>query len=404
MTKMYLRQIIVLGVIVLITAGSVMAAPLKVYILAGQSNMEGHAHVDTIPEIGKDPEARPLLDMMLESGGKHRVCERVWISYLTAKKGERVLKEGKLTTGYGSLTKGPKIGPEFTFGLTLEERMSSPVLLIKTAWGGTSLFKDWRPPSAGPIELSDQQVEAGKEKGADLDQMRAKARDGSGALYEAMIEHVRDVLSNIKRICPEYDPEQGYEIAGFVWFQGWNDKVNSGAYPNRDNPGGYDLYTELLAHFVRDIRKDLGVSGMPFVIGVMGQNGPIDINNPRDKNEHKNYYFRKAQAATADLPEFKGNVKVVLTEKYWDSKLGDIGLKLAEVKEHKRVLSRDKSLSKEAVDAAAEEYRKKLISDEEMEIYEKGASNAAFHYYGSAKMFAQFGAAFAEALLDGGSK
>jgi alpha-galactosidase len=399
-----LRQVVGIGVIALITVGTAMARPLKIYILAGQSNMEGHAHVDTIPEIGKESATRPLLDMMLDSEGQHRVCERVWISYLTAKKGERVLKEGKLTTGYGSFTKGPKIGPEFTFGLTLEERMSNPVLLIKTAWGGTSLYKNWRPPRAGPIELTVQQVEAGKEKGADLDQMLAKARDGSGALYQAMIEHVQDVLANIKRIYPEYDDEQGYEIAGFVWFQGWNDKVNSGAYPNRDNPGGYDLYTELLAHFIRDIRKDLGVSSMPFVIGVMGQNGPIDINHPRDKNEHKNYYFRKAQAATAELPEFKGGVKVVLTEKYWDSKLGDVGLKLAKVKDHKRVLSRDKSLSKEAVKVATEEYRKKLISDEEMEMYEKGASNAGFHYYGSAKIFAQFGVAFAEALLDGGSK
>ncbi len=46
-----------------------------------------------------------------------------------------------------------------------------------------------------------------------------------------MIDHVKHVLADPKRVCPQYDPSQGYELAGFVWFQGWNDMVNSGVYP-----------------------------------------------------------------------------------------------------------------------------------------------------------------------------
>lgn len=389
-------QIVLLGVLVTVVAE---AKPLKVYILAGQSNMEGHAHVDTIPAIGDDPETAPLLDLIRDKDGKDRVADHVWISYLTAKKGERVVEEGKLTTGFGAVMKGPKIGPELTFGLTLEQHIDNPILLIKTAWGGTSLFKEWRSPSAGPIELTEQQVEAGKAKGADLDEMLAKARNGTGALYQFMIVHVKDVLANIKRIYPEYDPDEGYEIAGFVWFQGWNDKVNSGAYPNRDTPGGYDLYSELLADFIRDVRKDLNTPYMPFVIGVLGQGGPIDIDNPKDKNEPKNYYFRLAQAAPAEMPEFKGNVKAVLTEQYWDKELGDVGDRLEKVKAYKKTLSRD-NLSSDQIRAKEDEYRKTLVSDEELEKFNRGASNFAFHYYGSAKMITQFGKAFAEALLD----
>ena len=45
-----------------------------------------------------------------------------------------------------------------------------------------------------------------------------------------MIEHVRKVLADIKRVVPEYDPKQGYELAGFVWFQGFNDLVDDWTY------------------------------------------------------------------------------------------------------------------------------------------------------------------------------
>ena len=52
-------------------------------------------------------------------------------------------------------------------------------------------------------------------------------------------------------------PDAGYELAGFVWFQGWNDMVGRDVYPNRDKPGGYDLYSRLMAQLIRDVRKDL---------------------------------------------------------------------------------------------------------------------------------------------------
>ena len=59
------------------------AEPLKVYILAGQSNMEGHARVETFDYIGDDPKTVPMLKEMRGPDGKLRIAERVWISYLT---------------------------------------------------------------------------------------------------------------------------------------------------------------------------------------------------------------------------------------------------------------------------------------------------------------------------------
>ena len=67
----------------LFAAASAEAKPLKVFILAGQSNMEGHAKVETFDYIGDDPATAPLLKMMRDADGKPTVCEGAWISYFT---------------------------------------------------------------------------------------------------------------------------------------------------------------------------------------------------------------------------------------------------------------------------------------------------------------------------------
>ena len=86
---------------------------------------------------------------------------------------------------------------------------------------------------------------------------------------------------------------------------------------NRDKPGGYDAYSETLAHFIRDVRKNLNAPKLPFVIGVLGVGRPVEeyvTDQQRYKSTHQN--IRAAMAAPAQLPEFKGNVTAVLTEKY----------------------------------------------------------------------------------------
>ena len=101
-----------------------------------------------------------------------------------------------------------------------------------------------------------------------------------------MVEHVKKVLGDIKRVVPDYDAAQGYELAGFAWFQGWNDMVDGGTYPNRDKPGGYDAYSTAMAHFIRDVRKDLNAPKLPFVIGVLGVGGPTAEYGP-DQQRYK---------------------------------------------------------------------------------------------------------------------
>jgi hypothetical protein len=51
-----------------------------------------------------------------------------------------------------------------------------------------------------------------------------------------MIDHVKKVLADPKRVCPAYDEKAGYELAGFVWLQGFNDLVDGRLIPDLTNP------------------------------------------------------------------------------------------------------------------------------------------------------------------------
>lgn len=373
--------------------------PLKVFILVGQSNMQGHAHVSTFDHVGMDPLTAPILNEMRNADGTPRVCDNVWISSI-GNDGTEKEYHGQLTAGFGAGGDGTKIGPEFTFGISMQKTSGEPILIIKTAWGGKSLHTDFRSPGSGPYEFNDSQLESFRKQGKDIDQIKAERSEASGRYYRLMLEHVNNVLMDIKRIYPAYNAEAGYELAGFVWFQGWNDMVDGGVYPNRDQPGGYDLYSRLLAQFIRDVRKDLSAPQMPFVIGVMGVGGPVDKYRPEERR-YKSIHdgFRKAMAAPAALSEFKGNVTAVLTENYWDPELDELKARGGQLKVKTQELNKDENLTREQRETALAKFRAELYSPRELEVL-KGSSNAAFHYNGSAKIMAQIGQGFAEALTN----
>ena len=366
--------------------------PLKVYILAGQSNMQGHAHVDTMEVIGLDPKTAPMLGDMRNADGTHKVLDDVWISSIGSSEEE---KAGKLSVGYGADNKGVRIGPEFTFGIYMQKHVKEPILIIKTAWGGKSLSKNFRPPSAGALPFHELQAEALKKKGEDVEAARAKHAEDTGHYYRLMTEHVHRVLGDIKRVYPDYDPKQGYELAGFVWFQGWNDLVDSRNYPNSSQPGGFDAYSEVLAHFIRDVRKEFSAPNLPFVIGVLGVNGPVSTYQGK-RYIARDTQFRNAMAAPASMPEFKGNVVAVRTEDYWDQKLGALLAKRYGI--YKEV---SRKVNGGEIEGNGKKERDLIIAEaftqEELDFMESGTSNAGYHYHGSAKILGQIGKAFADA-------
>ena len=400
---------LVASVILLLSLGaSAQSKKLKVFILAGQSNMEGHARIETFDYIGDDPATAPLLKQMRGPDGKPAVADHVWISYLTGHYEGNANGEGtgKLTSGFGARGSNPtqdggKIGPEFTFGLTMDAALKEPVLLIKTAWGGRSLNTEFRPPSAGPYEFSEAQIAQMQKQGKDVEAAKAAKAKETGRFYRFMIDHVKSVLADPKRVCPAYDPAAGYEIAGFVWFQGFNDLVDGGTYPN--GPDGktrdYSKYSKWMADFIRDTRKDLGTPKMPFVIGVLGVDGV--------KANEGTIAFREAMAAPALLPEFKGNVTAVATAPFWSDELAAIDQKRAKVKQMGHLLkvkakghpNADGSMDEAQQKEALKKFEAETITPAEATMWTRGASNAGYHYMGCAKTFALMGKAFAEANL-----
>ena len=384
------------------------AKPLKVYILAGQSNMEGHAKTSTIDYIDEDPKTKHLHDMMRDGEG-FATADNVYVSNYNGFYDNNGVVTGKLSVGFGARRNptelGDKIGPEYTFGLTMAKAYDGPILIIKTAWGGKSLHTDFRSPSAGPYTLNEWQRENyPKQQGhgipKDFEQWKVDKKKATGVYYRMMAEHVKKVLADPGKVVPEYNKDAGYEIAGFVWFQGWNDMVDSQTYQHSWGEKRFDLYSKLMATFIKDVRKEFDAPKMNFVIGVMGVGGPID---PDAKNK-SGLYFRNAMAAPAKA--MKG-VVAVQTAPYWDPKLGEIDSNRGKVRQMSHLLrsknknhaNADGSMSDAEQKAYVEKYRADLISKEDEATWARGASNAGYHYLGCGKTMAQIGEAFAKALI-----
>jgi alpha-galactosidase len=117
--------------------------------------------------------------------------------------------------------------------------------------------------------------------------------------------------------------------------------------------------------------------------------------------------FRKAMAAPAELPEFKGNVTAVETAPFWSDELDAIDKKNAKVKQmayllrmkDKNSANKDGTLDEAQQKEALKKFENELISPAEATMWKRGASNAGYHYMGCAKTFALMGKAFAEANL-----
>ena len=253
------------------------APTLRVFILAGQSNMQGHGMVPANPDrnggqgslehLVRDPASAERFAHLIDAEGAWVRRDDVWIDYFE--------RAGPLTPGYGA--RAEQIGPELGFGHVVGDALDEPVLLIKVAWGGKSLAVDFRPPSAG---------------------------GEVGPFYTQLLERVAEVLATLE------DPAKGplgemafngYELAGFGWHQGWNDRINQ---------GHNDAYEENMACFIRDVRKALDAPKLPFVIAETGMTGPEE-KHPRALS------LMAAQRAVAERREFRRTVSFVPTQSFW---------------------------------------------------------------------------------------
>jgi alpha-galactosidase len=255
---------------------------LKIFILAGQSNMVGFGTVlgdkpGTMQTVVKnDPEKFGRL----VKDGDPVVRNDVYVVNLSAPGKQK--EAGYLDVNFGAQPN--HIGPEYGFGWVVGDYYKDPVLIIKCSWGGRSLKHNFLPPS----------VE---------DYPEPKQDGDKGFQYAEIIRHVEEITGDLEKYVPGYKKNKGYEIVGFGWHQGWNDSIDQSAV---------DVYERNLVALIKDLRKDLGVVDMPFVSANTGMRGWELPERYRAKVE-KHVEAQLAVGNPAKYPEFAGNVAGVET-------------------------------------------------------------------------------------------
>lgn len=197
--------------------------PVKIYIFAGQSNMEARYPRTFLEE--KHPEL--LTD------------KKVW----------------SVQVGWPSqpIEKCPAFGVDRAMVYKIAEETGQEIIELRCAVGGTALHTQWRPPSA--VERAGGTV---------------------GPLYMKLVNRFHNLVAHLEEFYPAYRG-QGYEIAGFVWFQGESDSCGHSEVDG-EKVGNWNYYEENLKDLIHDVRRDFGVPEMPVLIPQINVSDPWEMN------------------------------------------------------------------------------------------------------------------------------
>jgi hypothetical protein len=223
------------------------------------------------------------------------LCE----SYLDANK----FKGGR-STPLSATANGKHIGPELGFGYVMGTFHDDPVLLIKSDIGNRSLAWDCLPPGSERYEV-DGMIYAGYKDSPDKWAKGTEPKPMgwyAGKQYDGYTQAIRGVLDNFDTLYPQFK-DQGYEVAGFVWWQGHKDQ----------NPVHASRYEENMANLIKAWRKEFKAPDAKWVISTIAFGG-WDLGEPGKT-------IAEAQLAVSGdsgkHPEFKGNVKTIEARGFW---------------------------------------------------------------------------------------
>jgi len=208
--------------------------------------------------------------------------------------------QGPLTAGI----QGNTIGPELQFGHIMGYYYDEPVLLIKASIGNRSLGWDYLPPGSERFTFEGRTYAGYKDTPASWVEGEPKQPVNwyAGKQYDDCVAAVHDVLDNFDELFPQYK-DQGYEVAGFVWWQGHKD--GNAAHASR--------YEQNLVRLIKCLRQEFNVPDAPFVLATIGFGG-WEMQGPH-------LTVANAQLAVSGekgkYPEFKGNVLTVETRGFW---------------------------------------------------------------------------------------
>ena len=199
---------------------------IKVFLLAGQSNMEGRAG------------GKKLTSQDRERLRKVRGRVQLAFNYEPIRALDVVKPSAEIAEIY---ERDLIFGPELFFGVALSEAWPEErILLIKLTAGATSLHGSWNPDWR-------------EDKAATM------GEEGEPKLYSALTAYVNQVLSGYG--------DNEYEICAMLWVQGETDAGNEIAAA---------AYGETLRNLVECIRRDMGRETLPFLLFQVGHGKVVE--------------------------------------------------------------------------------------------------------------------------------
>ena len=228
----------------------------KVFLLAGQSNMDGRAKASGLSKIDRQRLKKSQKNVTLYYNfGEGKPLDTTRVANHTAKKfGAEYL-----------------FGPELFFGIKMSEKYPNhKIVLIKRARGGMSLYGAWNPDWT-------------------LEKATLIKEDKQPKLYSEFVEYSKNVLSKLTN----------YEILGMLWVQGESDSGKKGGTKPRES------YEYNLKNLIQNVRKDFNKPELPFlmfqvgtgkVVKAMKKTAKEDKNVvliPQENNKNSKYYFER---------------------------------------------------------------------------------------------------------------
>lgn len=279
---------------------------VKVFVLLGQSNMLGFARVgpkETKGSLEYLMSEKKMYPFLKDESGAWAVRKDVRNVHVMDQRGvdfKDMEKFGDQKNDW--LTVKGNFGPELGFGHVMGNAFDEPVLVLKACIGNRSLGWDLLPPGSARYEFEGKTYAGYK----DTSPSWAKGEEPksvpwyAGRQYDADTAHAKAVLKNLKKYFPDYK-DQGYEVAGFVYWQGHKDQ----------NAAHASKYEENLVRLIKALRKDFDSPHAKFVLAT-------GCGNPGTEGFGKK--IAEAQLAVNDTkkyPEFKGNVRGIDTRDLW---------------------------------------------------------------------------------------
>ncbi len=244
-----------------------MSKPVQVFLIMGQSNTLEMGKVT--PELGK------TYSFLADDAG----------AWTTRKDVRNVSVMGGRTGIYRNdwLTiSGNKIGIEIGIGQHLGNAIDAPVMILKSSIGNRSLGWDLLPPGTARYTHDGKEVagyreytDGGKilpyEEGVSKvisKKGRSKGKEVSpwyaGKQYDDDVANAKMVLADLDK---HYPGAKGYEVAGFLWWQGDKDMRNAAHAAN---------YEKHLGLLLTALRKDFKAPKAAFVTASLGQTEESD--------------------------------------------------------------------------------------------------------------------------------